>query len=110
MSSSSFPPNSRYVNVGTTTYRPPEEGRDPIVHLRRRLLPDPERFDTIAVHPVAAGDRPDTLAASVLGDAEQAWRLADANGAMRPDELTAVPGRLVRITLPEGVRGSPHAR
>jgi hypothetical protein len=33
------------------------------------------------------------------------WRLCDANGAMRPDELTETPGRRLRITLPEGIPG-----
>ena len=41
-----------------------------------------------------------------LGDPEQFWRLCDANGAMRPDELTETVGRRLRITLPEGVPGA----
>ena len=34
------------------------------------------------------GDRLDNIAARYLGDPEQFWRICDANGAMRPDELT----------------------
>jgi hypothetical protein len=34
--------------------------------------------------------------------------VADANGAMRPDELTEEIGRKLRITLPEGVPGTPQ--
>ena len=32
--------------------------------------------------------------------------LADANGAMRPEELVQTVGRKLRITLPEGIVGS----
>ena len=45
------------------------------------------------------------LAAGYLGDAELYWRLADANGAMRPRDLTETAGARVRITLPEGMPG-----
>ena len=34
--------------------------------------------------------------------------LCDANGAMRPDELTETIGRRLRITLPEGIPGTPR--
>ena len=46
------------------------------------------------------------IAAQELGDSELFWRLCDANGALRPDELTAEPGRAIRITLPEGIPGA----
>ena len=38
-----------------------------------------------------------------------AWRICDANGALRPEELTELIGRRLRITLPEGVPGAPSA-
>ena len=44
-----------------------------------------------------------SIAAKYLGDPEQFWRICDANGAVRPDELEMV-GRRLRITLPEGLR------
>ena len=47
----------------------------------------------------------DQIAASELGDPLQFWRICDANGAMRPQDLTDTPGRLLRITLPQGVPG-----
>jgi hypothetical protein len=50
-------------------------------------------------HVVVAGERLDRIAFAELGDAELAWQIADANGAMDPDELDAV-GRRLRITLP----------
>ena len=45
------------------------------------------------------------LRSSMLGDAEQFWRICDANRAMRPDELTETTGRRLRITLPEDIPG-----
>jgi len=47
----------------------------------------------------------DNLAAKYLGDPEQFWRLCDANGAMRPDELVEVIGAVIKITLPQGITG-----
>ncbi len=60
-------------------------------------------------HFVVQGDRLDNLAAKYLGDTEQFWRLCDANGAMRPDELVEVIGAVIKITLPQGVTGSQNA-
>ncbi len=55
---------------------------------------------------IAEGDRRDVLAWRNLGDAELWWRLADANGAVDPRELTDPIGKRLRITLPEGVPGT----
>ena len=55
-------------------------------------------------HMVTEGERLDNITAQYLGDPEQFWRVCDANGAMRPDELTETIGRRLRITLPEGIR------
>ncbi|SEP95557.1 hypothetical protein SAMN04487983_1002267 [Streptomyces sp. yr375] len=93
-----FEPGSRYHAVPTTT-RALADGRT-VTHLRRRFLPQPEELTGVGEHVVAAGDRLDRIAARRYGDPEQSWRLADANRAMCPDELTAVPGRRLRITLP----------
>ena len=98
-----FPPNSRYHGIDTVMLETPE-GKT-IVHLRRRLVPSPERFALLQEHAVVQGDRLDNLAAQYLGDAEQFWRLCDANNALRPDELTETVGRRLRITLPEGILG-----
>ena len=98
-----FPPNSRYQSTRTGTWTSPT-GRT-IVYLRRRCVPSPARFATLQEHTVAQGDRLDNLSAQFIGDPELFWQLCDANGAMQPEDLTSVPGRAIRITLPEGMPG-----
>jgi hypothetical protein len=96
-----FPPTSRYHDVEVATLESTDGRRIP--YLRRRFVPPPESFATLREHVVVAGERPDHLAARHLGDPEGYWRIADANGALSPEELTATPGRRVRITLPAGI-------
>jgi hypothetical protein len=98
-----FPITSRYHTTATASLELPD-GRT-IAYLRRRFLPPGDRFVLVAEYTVAAGDRLDNLAAHFLGDPLQFWRLADANEAMAPEELTAAVGRTLRITQPEGVPG-----
>jgi len=107
VSASSFPPSSRYHGVETTRHTTPSG--EEIVHLRRRFIPPPERYQLLHEHTVIEGERPDGLAAKFVGDPEQSWRLADANTVLSPEELTDTPGRRVRITLPEGIPGTPSA-
>lgn len=102
-----FGPNSRYYLTPTARLRR-EDGAE-VAYLRRRFVPPPERFALLAEHTVSEGERLDLLAHQYLGDPEQFWRLADANGAVRPEELTAEPGRRLRITLPEGIPGASDA-
>ena len=98
-----FPINSRYYGVATTQLVEPD-GRV-VAYLRRRFVPPPGRFSLLREHVVAQGERLDTIAAEYLDDPEQFWRIADANGAMQPDDLTRPVGRVLRITLPEGIPG-----
>ncbi len=98
-----FPPTSRYHGKKTVTLEIPD-GKT-VVYLERRFIAQPERFDLIREHTVTEGDRPDNVAAEVLGDPEQFWRLADANNVLRPQELTQEVGRKLRVTQPEGVPG-----
>lgn len=98
-----FGQDSRYYGLGTLQVTQPDGTVLPYV--KRRFLPPPESFALLQEHRVAAGDRLDNLAAQYLGDPLQYWRLCDANGAMRPDDLTATPGVRLRITLPAGVPG-----
>ena len=102
-----FPPSSRYHGISTAVWESGDGGT--IAYLRRRLVPPPERFSLVQEHTVVAGDRLDNLAAQYTGDPEQYWRLCDANGAVRPGELTETIGRRLRITLPEGIPGPSHA-
>ena len=102
-----FPPTSRYHGIETATL----ETRDgkTVVFIRRRFLPSPDDLVLLQEHAVTEGERIDNIAALYLGDPEQFWRICDANGAMRPDELTDVIGRRLRITLPAGLSGATSA-
>ncbi|MEN8175524.1 MAG: LysM domain-containing protein [Pseudomonadota bacterium] len=98
-----FPPDSRYHGLDTAQWTGPDG--EPVTFVRRRFVPPPENFSTLQEHSVAAQDRLDNLAAKYLGDPQQYWRICDANGAIRPDELIEAIGRRLRITLPEGMPG-----
>jgi hypothetical protein len=99
------PDTSRYSGVGIAKLE--TAGGETIVYLRRRFVPQPERFALLREHVVTQGDRLDNITAQYLGDPEQFWRVCDANRAMRPDDLTKAEeiGRRLRITLPEGLQG-----
>jgi hypothetical protein len=101
-----FPPTSRYHAVPTAKLTLPD-GRE-VAYLKRRLVPPPERFALLQEHAVSDGERLDHIAMRYLGDPEQFWRICDANGAMRPDELLNPVGRRIRITLPESIPGTTH--
>lgn len=98
-----FSLNSRYYGVATAKLEAPD-GRQ-IAYLRRRFAPPPENFALLLQHTVTQGERLDNITAHYLGDPEQFWRVCDANGAIRPDELVETVGREIRITLPEGIPG-----
>jgi hypothetical protein len=106
LKSTLFPPTSRYHQVATAQLTAPD-GRA-IVYLRRRFVPPPERFALLQEHVVTEGDRLDNIAARYLGDPEQFWRLCDANGVMRPEQLTDTIGRTIHVTLPEGIQAASH--
>jgi hypothetical protein len=97
-----FAPTSRYYGIDTTIL---DTGSTPAVYLRRRFLPQAARFQLLQEHTVIQGERLDNITAQYLGDPTLFWRLCDANNAMRPAELTAAPGRKLRITMPEGITG-----
>ena len=102
-----FPIKSRYYGIATVTLET-QDGTQ-IVFLRRRFVPPPERFDLLTEHTVSEGERLDNITALYLGDPEQFWRVCDANGVVRPAELTETVGRKIRITLPEGIPRTPNA-
>jgi hypothetical protein len=76
-----------------------------VAYVSRRFLPSPAAFALLQERAVVERDRLDNIAADVFGDPEQFWRLCDANAAMFPDDLVAVVGAILRITLPEGIPG-----
>jgi nucleoid-associated protein YgaU len=105
-----FPTDSRYCGSSTLTYVAPNGQM--ITYLARRFVPQPgaPNFATIAQHTVRQGDRLDLLAAKYLGDPLVFWLICDANGAIQPDKLLEKPGRVLNITMPQGVPGGPSAR
>jgi hypothetical protein len=94
---------SRYRGLALLTFTD-ASGRQ-TVYVDRRIVPQPERLAEAGRVAVNEGDRLDSLAATHLNDARWWWRIADANRALDPAELTArtALGRTLRITLPEGV-------
>ncbi len=107
LKTSSFPTTSRYYGIEVATFET-SDGKT-IAYLRRRILPQPDRFALLLEHTVVKGDRLDNVTAKYLGDPEQFWRVCDANNAIRPDELTDTVGNKIRITLPEGIPGQANA-
>jgi hypothetical protein len=104
MSVNRFPPNSRYHDL-VIVERLDERG-EKVPFLSRRFIPPASAFDTIDEYSVQQGERLDQIAAQEIGDPLLAWRIADANDAIRPEELTETPGRKLRITLAAGFPGA----
>lgn len=102
-----FAPGSRYYDIDIGVFE--DATGQQTAYVKRRFVPDPARFALLQVHVVTQGERLDRITAQYLGDAEQFWRLCDANRALRPEDLTAAVGRRLRITLPEGIPGTPGA-
>jgi len=96
-----FTATSRYYGLPVLTLASRQDGAPQYV--ARRLLPDPDTLARAGTYVVRPGDRLDLIANSQLGDPQLGWRIADAARVLDPDELTAVPGRTLRITLPAGI-------
>lgn len=94
-----FETTSRYYSVETATLTTPD-GRL-LAYKRRRFLPPAESLTLLVEVTVAQGDRLDLITARTLGDPEQFWRVCDANNAMNPPDLSATPGRILRIPIPQ---------
>jgi len=92
-------PSSRYANVDTTTLVTGDgvERR----YLLRRFLPDGKKQPLLTEVTVTQGDRLDLLAFRTIGDPVQFWRLADANNAMKPEDLTSEAGAVIRVAVPQ---------
>jgi hypothetical protein len=102
-----FAPNSRYTGIETATLITPA-GRT-VAYVRRRFVPQPGSLAQLQQHTVGQVDRLDVIAAQYLADPLLFWRICDANGAMRPQDLTVIVGRVLRICLPAGIPGGPIA-
>jgi hypothetical protein len=93
-----FEHTSRYYDLETANHTTPD-GRV-VAYKRRRFLPQGREMQLLIDVTVIQGDRLDLIAARTLGDPEQFWRVCDANDALDPRELTAEPGRAVRVPVP----------
>ncbi len=104
-----FPTDSRYHGFAVQQYTAPDGQTIP--YLARRIVPQPgaPNYATINQYTVKQGDTLDVIAAKYLGDPLMAWLICDANGAMRPHDLAATPGRVLAITTPQGVPGGMSA-
>ncbi len=89
-----FDKGSRYETVPEAIHRD-ASGRE-IPYKRLRKLPSPASATTRTVE---RGDRLDRVAYGLYRDPEQFWRLADANAATRPEELTEELGRVLAVPL-----------
>ena len=98
-----LPANSRYQGLPTLTWTAPDGSQ--IVYLAPRIVPQPSSFASMGTHTMVGGERLDQVAANLMGDPLLFWRLADANGALDPNELERA-GRSIIIPLPAGVPAS----
>jgi hypothetical protein len=89
-----FNKGSRYETVPDAIHRE-AFGRE-VPYKRLRRLPSPPSAATRAVR---RGDRLDRIAYELYRDPEQFWRLADANLATRPEELTEELARKLAVPL-----------
>ena len=89
-----FDPTSRYYSIPNAQHVEP--GGTSFVYKKRRFLPHRTPLPTDRAVAVAVGDRLDTIAARLLGDPLQYWRIADASHAMNPFDLSE-PGRLLIV-------------
>ena len=96
-----FDETSRYAAVETATLtRLDADGQARMLAYKRRRFVPPVTGATLVEHRVAAGERLDTITARYFGDPTQFWQVCDANGVLRPAELTAEVGRTITIALP----------
>lgn len=96
--SHAFSPGSRYANAVLRTYVGPD-GRE-IRYVEARILPAPERHQPLTLHRIEQAEPVHLLAARYYGDAEQYWRICDANRVSWPPATTARPGATLLIPVP----------
>ena len=96
-------PTSRYYQIGRTIRTDADGHRT--VYLKRRMLPAPESLPIMTAVTVTQETRLDLIAARLQGNPLLSWRIADANEALNPFDLTAVQGRVLRVPKPGGATG-----
>jgi hypothetical protein len=79
-----------------------------VSYLSRRIIPQTSIYTQTQNYSVVIGDRLDNLAARFVGDPILFWMIADANGALDANSVTAEPGRVILIPLVSGI--PPGAR
>jgi len=90
--------NSRYINSRSMSLTT-KDGKT-IKYISRRFLPQGENIPTMQLVTVMAGDRIDLISSRTLGDAEQFWKICDANNSIHPLDLTIQPNRVLLIPTP----------
>jgi hypothetical protein len=96
-----FDQDSRYSEIGRAVHVT-SDGRE-ITYVQRRFLPPGEALPLLTEVTIKDGDRLDLIAARTLGQVEQRWRIADANNAMRLQDLLSEPGKVLRVPVPQVV-------
>jgi hypothetical protein len=96
-----FDKSSRYYALDTAVYKTTRSDGSvrEIRYKRRRFLPKPGDPSTMIGHIVVQGDRLDMIATRYAGDPLQFWRIADANLAARPSDLTDQVGATILIPI-----------
>lgn len=103
LASNNFPVTSRYHSIEMAVIDGLDDQR--IVYLKRRIIPQPGHYFGTQRHMVQQGERIDNITAKYLLDPEQFWQVSDANLAMKPQELTEVIGRMLKIPQGAGISG-----
>ena len=96
-----FDSTSRYYEIETSTVSVIDrDGQERLIaYKRRRFIPSSEGNVVLLEHMVSQEDRLDNIANAYLGDPTQFWRVCDVNHVLLPWELTAEPGRRIKIAL-----------
>lgn len=92
-----FEHDSRYYSLEDRTLVTAQGHR--VVYRARRLLPRAETGQWLAEVVVNSNDRADLIANRALQRSELFWQVCDSNAIMDPYEMTAQPGRRLRVLL-----------
>jgi hypothetical protein len=107
MKPSPYSANSRYFSVALRTRTAPDGTVTQFAG--RRIIPAIARYRPLDRYRTEGDERIDLLAAEFYGDAEQYWRICDANGVEDPADATAPEGRILIVPLPLEVSGNGDA-